>query len=57
MRIPSEATVEELRRQYPVGTRVVLDDMDDPPGSAYRHRGHRPRSGRYRKRYGEMGQR
>lgn len=30
MRIPSTATVEELRRLYPVGSRVVLDWMDDP---------------------------
>ena len=29
MRIPSEATVDELRRLYPVGCRVALDQMDD----------------------------
>lgn len=29
MRIPSKETVEDLRRQYPVGCRVVLDCMDD----------------------------
>ena len=30
MRFPSKATVELLRRQYPVGTRVELVQMDDP---------------------------
>ncbi len=30
MRFPSKAVVEELRRQYPVGTRVELVRMDDP---------------------------
>lgn len=29
MRIPSKETVEDLRREYPVGCRVVLDRMDD----------------------------
>ena len=29
MRIPSTETVEDLRRQYPLGCRVVLDCMDD----------------------------
>lgn len=27
---PRKETVERLRRDYPVGCRVVLDDMDDP---------------------------
>lgn len=30
MRFPSKAVVEVLRRQYPVGTRVELVQMDDP---------------------------
>ena len=30
MRFPSKATVELLRRRYPVGTRVELVQMDDP---------------------------
>ena len=30
MRFPSKAIVEELRRQYPVGTRVELVRMDEP---------------------------
>ena len=30
MRFPSKASVEVLRRQYPVGTRVELVRMDDP---------------------------
>lgn len=29
MRFPSRETVEELRREYPVGTRVELVRMDD----------------------------
>lgn len=27
---PSKETVERLRKAYPVGCRVMLDDMDDP---------------------------
>ncbi len=30
MMFPSRDTVERLRRDYPVGCRVVLDEMDDP---------------------------
>ena len=30
MWFPSKAVVEMLRRQYPVGTRVELVQMDDP---------------------------
>ena len=30
MRFPSRETVEGVRRQYPVGTRVELIRMDDP---------------------------
>lgn len=30
MRFPSRDTVERLRKQYPVGCRVMLDHMDDP---------------------------
>lgn len=37
MRFPSKETVERIRRQYPVGTRVELVSMDDmhapPPGT------------------------
>lgn len=38
MRFPSKETVDRVRRQYPVGTRVELVHMDDiqapPPGTA-----------------------
>ena len=30
MRFPSKETVERIRRDYPVGTRVKLVRMDDP---------------------------
>lgn len=30
MKIPSKKTVENIRRQYPVGSRVELVKMDDP---------------------------
>ena len=30
MNFPSRETVTRLRREYPTGCRVVLDDMDDP---------------------------
>ena len=30
MRFPSKETVERIRREYPVGTRVELVKMDDP---------------------------
>lgn len=30
MRFPSKETVERMRREYPVGTRVKLVRMDDP---------------------------
>ena len=37
MRFPSRETVEQVRRQYPAGTRVELVRMDDlqapPPGT------------------------
>lgn len=37
MRFPSRETVEQVRRQYPAGTRVELVEMDDlqapPPGT------------------------
>ena len=29
MRFPSKEIVEQVRRQYPVGTRVELVEMDD----------------------------
>lgn len=29
MRFPSRATVEKLKQQYPVGTRIVLRKMED----------------------------
>ena len=31
MRFPSKETVERIREEYPVGTRVELVQMDDPP--------------------------
>ena len=30
MKFPSKETVERLRREYPIGTRVELISMDDP---------------------------
>ena len=30
MIIPDKKTVDQIRRQYPVGCRIVLDQMDDP---------------------------
>ena len=30
MTIPSRSEVERRRREYPAGTRVVLESMDDP---------------------------
>ena len=33
MRFPRRETVELLRREYPVGTRVELLRMDDPKGT------------------------
>ena len=30
MNFPNRETVERLRREYPAGCRVVLDEMDDP---------------------------
>ena len=33
MRFPSKETVERIRKEYPVGTRVELVQMDDPQAS------------------------
>ena len=30
MNFPSKETVERLRKTYPIGCRIVLDEMDDP---------------------------
>ena len=30
MRFPSQRQVEEMRRSYPKGTRIELENMDDP---------------------------
>lgn len=30
MKFPSKATIEQYRREYPVGCRVELISMDDP---------------------------
>ena len=32
MRFPDRATVERVRKEYPEGTRVILEQMDDPKG-------------------------
>ena len=52
MRFPSKETVERIRKEYPVGTRVELVQMDDPQappvgtkGTACRHERHRARCG------------
>ena len=30
MKFPGWETVERMRKEYPVGTRVILEKMDDP---------------------------
>ena len=30
MMFPSRETAERLRKEYPIGCRIVLDEMDDP---------------------------
>ena len=30
MKFPDRETVAQLRREFPVGCRIVLDEMDDP---------------------------
>ena len=32
MNFPDRATVERVRKEYPAGTRVILEQMDDPQG-------------------------
>lgn len=32
MNFPDRATVELVRKEYPAGTRVILEQMDDPQG-------------------------
>ena len=32
MNFPDGATVERVRKEYPAGTRVILEQMDDPQG-------------------------
>ena len=32
MRFPDRETVERVRKEYPEGTRVILEQMDDPQG-------------------------
>ena len=32
MKFPDRATVERVRKEYPEGTRVILEQMDDPQG-------------------------
>ena len=32
MNFPDRATVERVRKEYPEGTRVILEQMDDPQG-------------------------
>ena len=36
MNFPSRETVDRLRREYPVGCRIVLDEMDDPYTTLFR---------------------
>lgn len=55
MRFPSKETVERIRKEYPVGTRVELVQMDDPPGTAHWHERRRARCGRYRQHHGCLG--
>ena len=32
MNFPDRATVERVRKEYPAGTRVILEQMEDPQG-------------------------
>ena len=32
MKFPDRATVERVRKEYPAGTRVILEQMEDPQG-------------------------
>lgn len=32
MNFPDKTTVERVRKEYPAGTRVILEQMDDPQG-------------------------
>ena len=32
MNFPDRTTVERVRKEYPAGTRVILEQMDDPQG-------------------------
>ena len=50
-------TVERLRREYPVGCRVELVQMDDVQAPPIGTKGNGQRCRRYRQHHGQMGQR
>ena len=42
---PSREIVERIRREYPIGTRIELVQMEDTGGTTHWYAWHRPRSG------------
>ena len=55
MRFPSKETVERIRKEYPVGTRVELVQMDDPQAPPVGTKGTVLGCGRYRFHHGRLG--